>query len=96
MDEIAGLLPQHGYRRRGLAEPLVAIQAPQTTGNDSGGMANGDRDGVLNLLGPDPVELDLLIRESGLTARQVQEVLLELDLAGRLERHPGQLVSLVG
>ncbi len=59
-------------------------------------MANGDRDGVLNLLGPDPVELDLLIRESGLTARQVQEVLLELDLAGRLERHPGQLVSLVG
>lgn len=95
-DKIAGLLPQHGYRRLGLAEPLVAMQPPQTAGNGSGGMANGDRDGVLNLLGPDPVELDLLIRESGLTARQVQEVLLELDLAGRLERHPGQLVSLVG
>jgi DNA processing protein len=79
-----------------MSEPFTSIQPPSAAIDRSGAMAADERDGVLNLLGPDPVELDLLIRASGLTARQVQEVLLELDLAGRLERHPGQLVSLVG
>jgi DNA processing protein len=50
---------------------------------------------VLELLGTDPVEVDDLIRESGCGAKEVQEVLLRLDLAGQLERHAGQRVSLV-
>jgi DNA processing protein len=36
-----------------------------------------------------------LIRATGLDARKVHIVLLELDLAGRLQRHGQQLVSLV-
>jgi DNA processing protein len=95
-DEITGLLPQHQYRGRGLAEAGPVIHAHHAAEDLSTGMIAGARQAVINLLGADPVEMDLLIRESGLTARQVQEVLLELDLAGRLERHPGQLVSLVG
>jgi DNA processing protein len=50
---------------------------------------------VLELLGTDPVEVDDLIRESGCGAKEVQEVLLRLDLAVQLERHAGQRVSLV-
>ena len=49
---------------------------------------------VESLLGPVPVMVDELIRQSGLSAAEVQLALLELDLAGRLDRHAGQKVSL--
>ena len=45
-------------------------------------------------LGPTPVEIDDIIRHTGLPAASVYLVLLELDLAGRLHRHPGGMVSL--
>ena len=47
-----------------------------------------------SLLGPVPVPADELIRQSGLAPATVQTVLLELELAGRLERHAGGRVSL--
>jgi DNA processing protein len=47
------------------------------------------------LLGPTPVPIDDLIRLSGGSPAVVRMVLLELDLAGRLERHGGALVSLL-
>lgn len=53
-----------------------------------------DRDRLLSLLGPTPVEQDELIRLSDLPARTVIALLLEFDLAGRLIRDPGQRVSL--
>ena len=46
------------------------------------------------LLGPVPVSVDELIRQSGLAPPAVHTVLLELELAGRLERHAGARVSL--
>lgn len=54
-----------------------------------------DRKQVVSALGPSPVDIDEVVRVTGLSARQVQIVLLELDLAGRLQRHGGQLVSLM-
>ncbi|TIT26443.1 MAG: DNA-protecting protein DprA, partial [Mesorhizobium sp.] len=54
-----------------------------------------DRAGVLEALGPTPVAVDEIIRHTGLSAAQVSMVLLELDLAGRIERHAGGNVSLV-
>ena len=55
----------------------------------------GVRGRVVTLLGPSPVSLDDLIRMSGLSPTLVRTVLLELELAGRLERHGGWLVSLI-
>jgi len=55
----------------------------------------GVRGRIVALLGPSPVSLDDLIRMSGLSPTLVRTVLLELELAGRLERHGGGLVSLV-
>jgi DNA processing protein len=46
------------------------------------------------LLGPSPISLDDLIRMSGASPAIVRAVLLELELAGRLERHGGGLLSL--
>jgi len=50
---------------------------------------------VVGLLGPSPISVDDLVRAAEASARDVQTVLLELELAGRLERHGGGLVSLV-
>lgn len=46
-------------------------------------------------LGPVPVEVDELVRRCQVTAAEAQIMLLELELAGRVERHPGNKVSLV-
>jgi DNA processing protein len=53
-----------------------------------------DRDQIASLLGPTPVSLDDLIRVSGIAPAVVRTVLLELELAGKLIRHRGGLVSL--
>jgi DNA processing protein len=50
---------------------------------------------VHELLGPAPVMVDELVRQCHLSAPAVRAVLLELELAGRLERHPGNRVSLL-
>jgi len=54
----------------------------------------GDRARITALLGPSPVLLDDLIRMAATSPAIVRTVLLELELAGRLERHGGGLVSL--
>lgn len=54
-----------------------------------------ERTAVLDLLSPVSVPVDELIRQSALPPAIVQTVLLELELAGRLERHAGGRVSLV-
>lgn len=49
---------------------------------------------IISALGPTPTEIDDIIRHTGLPAASVYLVLLELDLAGRLYRHPGGFVSI--
>jgi DNA processing protein len=55
---------------------------------------NSERARITNLLGPTPVSIDDLVRLSQSTPAIVRTVLLELEIAGRLERHGGGLVSL--
>jgi DNA processing protein len=50
---------------------------------------------IISLLGPAPVSIDDLVRLSQSSPATVRIVLLELELAGRLERHGGGLISLV-
>jgi len=54
-----------------------------------------DRSIIASALGPSPVETDDIIRHTGLPASTVYLVLLELDIAGRLNRHSAGRVSLV-
>jgi DNA processing protein len=49
---------------------------------------------IEQLLGPSAVPVDEIIRLSGVSSGAVQMALLELDLAGRLDRHAGGRVSL--
>jgi DNA processing protein len=57
--------------------------------------SDGDRRAVTALLGPVPVSVDELVRQSHLPLPLIQTVLLELELAGRLERHAGGKASLI-
>jgi DNA processing protein len=45
-------------------------------------------------LGVEPLLVDELIRQCHATTAEVQQALLELELEGRIERHPGNRVSL--
>ncbi|MGB5802069.1 MAG: DNA-protecting protein DprA, partial [Mesorhizobium sp.] len=54
-----------------------------------------DRTRVVEALGATPVAPDEIIQHTGLHPAQVFMVLLELDLAGRLERHAGGHISLI-
>ena len=49
---------------------------------------------VCGRLGPEPLLVDELIRQCDATTAEVQRALLELELEGRIERHPGNRVSL--
>ena len=57
--------------------------------------AANERARIVGLLGPTPVLIDDLVRLSGASPAIVRTVLLELDIAGRLEHHGGALVSLL-
>jgi DNA processing protein len=54
-----------------------------------------ERDRIVGLLGPAPVSIDDLIRMADTSAAIVRTVLLELELAGKLERQGGGMVSLI-
>lgn len=60
----------------------------------SSDVAASERSAVIALLGHAPVPVDELIRLSGLSPAVVQTVLLELELAERLDRLAGGLVRL--
>lgn len=61
----------------------------------SSDVATQDRNAVILLLGQAAVPVDELIRLSGLSPAIVQTILLELELAGRTDRHSGGKVSLI-
>ncbi|MBC06552.1 MAG: DNA-protecting protein DprA [Thalassospira sp.] len=79
---------------------LDGKKADQTIDLKEFPLEEDDCDGVLkeseklfDLLSPTPLLIDELIRTSDLPAEQVSTILIELELAGRVERHPGNRVS---
>ena len=79
-----------------LGAPMeLAAEEPDAPAPLAGEPGADERARIIGLLGPTPVPIDDLIRLSASSPAIVRMVLLELDLAGRLERHGGALVSLV-
>jgi DNA processing protein len=67
-------------------------EASPLHGRDPG---SDERARITQLLGPTPVSIDDLVRLSASSPAVVRMVLLELELAGRLDRHGGALVSML-
>jgi DNA processing protein len=90
-DVISGLAPLDGGMvppppvQHSLFEPEHTMSLPP--GDDQ-------REAILELLGPSPVEIDEIIAHMGIAPSKVFLAVLELDLAGRIERHSGNRVSI--
>ncbi len=87
-DIIAVLQPIMEDYKLPAREPAKASDA-----GESAEPADGERARIVSLLGPSPVSIDDLVRLSNASPAAVRMVLLELEIAGRVERHGG-LVSL--
>ncbi|MGN6590382.1 MAG: DNA-processing protein DprA [Sphingomicrobium sp.] len=75
--------------------PASSVRAPSQPFESVEEMSGNDAlASIEELLGPSAVPVDEIIRLSGAPAGAVQMALLELDLAGRLDRHAGGKVSL--
>ncbi len=83
-------------------QPIIGsempVREPEPDGGERGDRvepAADERSCIVSLLSPVPISMDDLIRLSKTSPRIVRIVLLELEIAGRLERHGGGLVSLL-
>jgi DNA processing protein len=76
------------------AAPLPHQPGPSGLADRADGDGAAER--VLAMLGPTPVTIDDLIQLSGVGAAVVRTVLLELEIAGRLQRERGGRVALTG
>jgi DNA processing protein len=77
-----------------LAAPFPIAPAADATGVSEDGELDRARERVAALLDASPVPVDELLRQTGLNPAALHMVLLELELAGRLARHPGNKVAL--
>ncbi len=73
---------------RAMREPRGDYHAPP-----AGDVDDAARQRVVGLMSLSPVAVDELIRQSALPPALVQTALLELEIAGRLQRHAGGRVS---
>lgn len=83
-DEIAELVQPLDHRMRAVPARYVP-SAPATIADDT----NDARRAVIDLMGMTYVSVDELVRQSGSSQADVQMVLLEMELAGKLERGAG-------
>ncbi|HTZ36222.1 MAG TPA: DNA-processing protein DprA [Stellaceae bacterium] len=80
--------PRRAAGQHGLPLTPVAPEPPPAVSGDDAML-----DLILEKLSPTPVAVDELVRQCQLSAAAVATLLLELELAGRVERHPGNLVA---
>ncbi|MDP6787418.1 MAG: DNA-processing protein DprA [Rhodospirillales bacterium] len=82
-----------------LRMPLSERKTPGVVGvradSPSLGEIDSARAAILEYLSPTPVMVDEIIRNGHFSPAVVSMVLLELELAGRLERQPGNQVALI-
>jgi len=87
-DIVAELAPLAGH---------LLQNAVESTSNDIGpAEQDADYDAIRNFLGHDPVSIDQLAENSGLTIDQVSSMLLILELQGEVESLSGGRYSLLG
>ena len=92
-DDIAQSIVQDA-ENSGSKEPSQSIEIDSELGDLSPIDTDADQSGkVLDLLSTTPLLIDDLIRASELPANSISSILIELELAGRVERHPGNRVS---
>jgi DNA processing protein len=93
IDDILAGLSQPNRPLLRLETPMAESSPRPETMPADGGADVGQS--ILDCLGATPVEVDEIVRRCQVTAAEAQTALLELELAGRIERHSGNKFSLV-
>ena len=75
------------------ARPAISFE-PQASNAHQADTASS-RERIVLALGPSPMELDEIIRTSGVPLRDAHSILLDLEMEGRIERHGGNRISLM-
>lgn len=88
---VEGLTPILGRR---VVPPMLAASAADDFDRPVDA-SDGARRAIVEALGPTPVTIDEILRATGVSPGELQLVLMELTLAGRLERMAGGRVALV-
>ena len=91
-EDVLAALPPGLARKFGAGCAEQPPEGPSPTAFDS--VDDRLREIVKDKLSPAPVEIDELLRQCGAPAPIVLTILLELELARRIQRHPGAKVSL--
>jgi DNA processing protein len=94
-DVLAALSRQiEHYKMRGFYEPGDEFLGPGRTSRPPSIVGEAERDTVLSSLSATGVSVDEIITVTGLDARQVNIALMELDLAGKIDRQGQGRVAL--
>ena len=104
--DVLANLPDHPLREGIARDPMFArdtlpdgLREPEIAWDEVAVMPVAEqestRQALLTLLGPAPASVDVLIRHCQLSAAAVASALLDLEIAGRLERLPGNRVALL-
>jgi DNA processing protein len=95
IDSVVDVLEVLGQMTRAPSHPVpasedeVAVAAENEAGET-------DLAAIVETIGHSPVAVDEIIRHCGLSPSTVAMAVLELELAGRVDRHPGNKVALSG
>jgi DNA processing protein len=98
-DVLETLEPMAGLNKQAFREILLPSHAAsefegRQLASGPPTVSDQERTAVVAALGPHPIDMDEVARATTLSAREVRAIVMELDLAGRIERHGAQLVSL--
>lgn len=91
LHELEDLTNQHHFNEPDTLEDMIVPSYPSVTDNE----LDRARKIIVDSLSSQPTGIDELIRGTELTSQIVNIILVELELAGRIERHPGGRVSLL-
>ncbi len=89
--ELEDLTNQHLFAEPDMNEDMIIPSYPSVSDDE----LDKARQAILTCLSPQPTGINELIRGAELSAQIVNIILVELELAGRIERHPGGRVSLL-
>ncbi len=85
-----------GFGERHFAINVIATNSIKSLANPENASDNVAPHPLLTLIGHDPLTLDELANRSGESAQYLQAQLLELELAGKIERLPGNTYQQIG
>ena len=93
MDDMDATAPSEGESFAPTA-PGERERAAAGARGEAEGEADDARQRLASALGSEAVEVDELVRRCRIAPAALQTLLIEMELAGRIERHPGNKVAL--